>query len=312
MDGSVGQKSRRLGRGLSSLINSPVIVETAPSPEAQSNTEHTPTTAPAASIAVGAISVSPFQPRRIITEEALNHLAESIQRAGVMQPIIVRPLGGGGFELVAGERRWRAAKKIGLTTIPAIVRELSDADAAEWALVENIQREDLNPMERAWALRQMQEKFGLTQAQLAERVSLERSTVANLIRLTDLEPEIAEMIVKGEISAGHGRALLALPAGAPRIGIAKAAAVGGWSVRRIEQAVHRPDEAIPEVAKNVIEDATGREAVLRDLERQISQQLGTKVIINTDKQGKKGKLMIEFYGLDHFDGLLIRMGIRAT
>jgi ParB family transcriptional regulator, chromosome partitioning protein len=312
MDGPIGQKSRRLGRGLSSLINSPVIVESPSAPETQHNTEHNPITSPAASIAVNSISVSPFQPRRVITEEALNHLAESIQRAGVMQPIIVRPRSGGGFELVAGERRWRAAKKVGLATIPAIVRELSDADAAEWALVENIQREDLNPMERAWALRQMQEKFGLTQAQLAERVSLERSTVANLIRLTDLEPEIAEMIVKGEISAGHGRALLALPAGAPRIGIAKAAAVGGWSVRRIEQAVQRPDEAIPEVAKNVIEDATGREAVLRDLERQISQQLGTKVIINTDKQGKKGKLMIEFYGLDHFDGLLIRMGIRAT
>ena len=120
------------------------------------------------------------------------------------------------------------------------------------------------------------------------------------------------MIVKGELSAGHGRALLAVPTGASRIGLAKAAVVGGWSVRRIEQAVQRPDEAIPEPAKQVIEESTGREAVLRDLERQISQQLGTKVTINTDKQGKKGRLMIEFYGLDHFDGLLGRMGIRAT
>ena len=304
-------KPRKLGRGLSSLISEPVSVEVAPN--IQTFPEHsTSATNQSQSIPVTQISVSPFQPRRAIDEAALGQLADSIRRSGVMQPIIVRPLPNAGFELVAGERRWRAAQRAGLETIPAVVRTLSDADAAEWALVENIQREDLNPMERAWALRQMQEKFGLTHAQLAGRVSLERSTVANLIRLTELEPEIAAMIVNGEISAGHGRALLGMPSGAPRLGLAKAAAVGGWSVRRIEQAVQRPDEAIPEPAKQVIEEATGREAVLRDLERQVSQQLGTKVIINTDKQGKKGKMVIEFYGLDHFDGLLARMGVRAT
>lgn len=305
-------KPRRLGRGLNSLMNPNIDTSSSDDPPSLS-TKQTPIISDETRfLSIASISVSPFQPRRAIDPTTLTQLSESIRRSGIMQPVIVRPLSGGGFELVAGERRWRAAQLAGLETIPVVSRDLSDADAAEWALVENIQREDLNAMERAWALRHMQEKFGFTHAQLAERVSLERSTVANLIRLTELEPEISAMIVKGEISAGHGRALLAMPAGAPRIGLAKAAAVGGWSVRRVEQAVQRPDEAIPEPSKHVIEEATGREAVLRDLERQVSQQLGTKVLINTDKQGKKGRIIIEFYGLDHFDGLLVRMGVRAS
>src|SRR5207248_2832206 len=163
-------------------------------------------------IAVTAIVPSRFQPRKVMDEGAIARLADSIKRSGLMQPVVVRPAGGG-YELIAGERRWRAAKLAGLVQIPALVREVGDEQAAEWGLVENVQREDLNAMERAWALRDLSQKFGLQQSELADRVGLDRSTVANLIRLTELEPEIADLIAKGKLSAGHGKALLMVPAG---------------------------------------------------------------------------------------------------
>jgi ParB family chromosome partitioning protein len=300
-------QSKKLGRGLGGLvgIRSDIVqVEMAPTqPSAdQIGTVQVP---------LDLIVPSPFQPRKVLDDGSIARLAESIGRSGVMQPIIVRRRGDQ-YELIVGERRWRASRKAGLTTIPAIVRDLNDQDAAEWALVENVQREDLNPMERAWALRALTEKFGMTQAEVAQRVALDRTTVTNLIRLTEIEPEIATMIAKGELSPGHGKALLALPPGEARLGVAKAAHAGDWSVRRTERAVQEfPSQKIPPAVEAVLEQASGREAVLRDLERQVSQQLGTKVTIQADRGGKRGKLIIEFYGLDHFDGLLARMGIRA-
>ncbi len=260
------------------------------------------------SIPVSAIEPSPFQPRRVFDDAAIERLAESIRNAGVMQPVVVRALKPGRYELVVGERRWRAARAAGLTHIPAIVRALEDEQAAEWALIENVQREDLNPMERAWALRSIAEKFDLTQADLADRVAMERPTVANLIRLTDLEKEIAELISNGSLSPGHGKALLSMPAGAARVQMARDAAAGSWTVRRLEHAAKAAGQAgKPAPAKPAANEA--RFAVLRDLERQISQHLGTKVAINADRKGRKGKLVIEFYGIDHFDGLLERLGM---
>ena len=319
--------ARRLGRGLSSLmaLDTPVRVEPAQPPltsqahSPQVHTTHNGHIAAATvglsdfqSIPVSAISPSQYQPRKHIDDAAVARLAESIKRSGLMQPVIVRPSGPGRYELVAGERRWRAAQAAGLDAIPALVRTMDDEQAAEWGLVENVQREDLNPMERAWALRALADKFGLQQSQLAERVGLERSTVANLVRLCELEADIAALIAKGELTAGHGKALLSAPAGPARVALAKAAAQHGYSVRKLEHlaAVGEPDRSTP-APVSALDDAGARLAGLRDLERQIGQQLGTKVAIRTDRRGKRGKLTIEFYGLDHFDGLLARLNVRA-
>ncbi|HYF14476.1 MAG TPA: ParB/RepB/Spo0J family partition protein [Phycisphaerales bacterium] len=308
-------KPRRLGRGLSSLMDMAAVevaVPVSPVLQAINPTPSTPVETAALSdvrpIETTRVTPSPFQPRRIMDENALRGLAESIKRSGVMQPIIVREVGGR-YELVAGERRWRAATIAGLERIPALVRALADEEAAEWALVENIQREDLNPMERAYALRSLAEKFSLTQEELARRVGLERSTVANLIRLTELPPEIAEFLSSGALGAGHGKVLLSIADASKRLELAKLAATFGWSVRKLEAAAH-------DARRDVKADSGGaadpsRAAVLRDLERQVSQQLGTKVSIVTDRQGKRGRMIVEFYGLDHFDGLLLRMGVRS-
>lgn len=300
-------KPRRLGRGLSSLIGlqapaHPVAVDSVGSNQSSILSD-------VQSIPIDAIDPSPFQPRRVVDESSLVRLAESIGRTGMLQPIVVRPMRRGDgterYELVAGERRWRAARLAAQTRIPAVIKPLSDEDAAACSLVENVQREDLNPMDRAFALRSLSERFGLSHEQLAERVGLERPTVANLIRLTELEPDIAKLISSGKLSAGHGKALLAIAAGDERVSVANMAAQMGWSVRRVEQLSQRRSPSVGGVSGEV----SPRWAVLRDLERQIGQHLGTKVLIATDRKGKRGRMSIEFYGLDHFDGLLARLGI---
>jgi ParB family chromosome partitioning protein len=258
----------------------------------------------AVGIEVAKVSPSPFQPRREFDQGALERLADSIRRSGLMQPVIVRPVGGG-YELVAGERRWRAAKIAGLERIPALVRSLSDSDSAEWALVENLQREDLDPIERAFALRALGERFGLTHAEIGERIGLERSSVANLVRLTELEEPIRRLIAEGKLTAGHGRALLAVPAGAERARLAAQAAQLGWNVREMERAT-RPAAPRPAAAPGA------RPASLTELERQLGEHLGTKVTITTDKSGKRGLLTLEFYGMDHFDGLMTKIAFRMT
>jgi len=269
------------------------------------------------------IRPSPFQARKTFEEGPLKSLAESMRTAGVMQPIIVRARKGadvGTYELVAGERRWRAAKLAGLSRVPAIVRELDDEDAAEWGLIENVQREDLNAMDRAHALRMMSERFGLSHAKIAEKVGLERATVANLVRLTELEPEVSELISADALRSAHGKALLSMPSGAERVRIARDAARNEWSVRKIEAEIKRVLAEEPVVSRGERSDADlqnapsdissdAKRAVVLDLERRLSQQLGTKV--NIQASGKdKGKITIEFYGLDHFDGLMAKMGVK--
>jgi ParB family chromosome partitioning protein len=246
---------------------------------------------------------SPFQARRSFDEQQLRALADSIRVAGIMQPVVARPVGDR-YELVAGERRWRAARLADLKTVPTIVRILSDEEAAEFGLIENVQREDLNAMDRAHALRMMCERFGLTQAQAAEKVGLERATVANLIRLTELEPEIAS----NGLTSAHGKMLLAMVGGPPRVELAREAARDQWSVRRLESAVKRFGS--PRSAAKDALTPPARQAVIVDLERRLSQHLGTKAFIATDASGSKGKITIEFYGIDHFDGLLAKMGLK--
>lgn len=306
--GAVNQgKPRRLGRGIGSFIglSAPVPVEQGAAPAAVGAAEGGESSAAGLrAVSVDLIEPSRYQPRRVIDEASVDRLAASIRRAGVMQPVVVRPAAGGRYELVVGERRWRAAKKAGLTAIPALVRALSEEEAAEWGLVENVQREDLNPMERAHALRGLCERFALSHGELADRVALDRSSVANLIRLTELEEPVGALIERGELTMGHGKALLGVAPGEMRVGLAKQAATFGWSVRKLEQACR----AAAAPGRGVRGGAAPRRAVLADVEKQLGEHLGTKVTITTDRRGTKGRVIVEFYGLDHFDALLTRMG----
>lgn len=320
-------KPRRLGRGLSSLIQptEPVRVDTV-----QTNTEQTGSSAAPADAATPAapdgaavggsgglvrwvridrIEPSPFQPRHHFDDKALQQLAASITRSGLMQPIIVRPTSKG-FELVAGERRWRAAELAGLSEVPAVVRELSDEEAAEWALVENLQREELNPIERAHGLKSLADRFGVSHAALGERLGLDRSTVANLIRLTELESEIQEHVATGKISMGHARALLGVTTPAARLALAKRAIAGAWSVRQIEEAVRKTthhEAPVPATTKGELPNQ--RAAVIADLERRLSAHLGTKATVTMRGRGNRGRLVIEFYSLEEFEGLMDRVGL---
>ncbi|MCL4221489.1 MAG: ParB/RepB/Spo0J family partition protein [Phycisphaerales bacterium] len=252
-------------------------------------------------VRLDSICPSPFQPRTSFDQAELSGLAESIRRAGVLQPVLARRgAEQGTYELVAGERRWRAAEMAGLERIPALVLTLSDEEAAEWALVENLQRSDLNPMERARALRMLSERFGMTHGQIADRVGLERSSVANLVRLTELEEEVQELISKGRLGAGHGKALLAIEAGERRVRLALRAAEEEWPVRRLEASA-RNDGTSPARKPRTAP------AALADLERRLGEHLGTRVRITTVRDGTRGRIAIEFYSLDHFDGLMSKM-----
>ncbi|MGP1273281.1 MAG: ParB/RepB/Spo0J family partition protein [Phycisphaerales bacterium] len=324
---STASKRRRLGKGLSGLIGDPVPVDRSPTtiehgvagPAGQPNEGSGPThgTSPAGGsltqISVDTLIPNRYQPRSSFDEAALRSLADSIARDGVMQPILVRAGSGSGstggrYEIIAGERRWRAAKLAGLTRVPAIVRQVDDETSAEWALIENVHRTDLNAIERADAIASLISRFGLTQAEAAERLQLERSTVANLVRLVDLEPAIKALIAQDRLSAGHGKALLAMPAGDERVRTAEAAAAGGWSVRRLEAAAKRPSAA-PSAPSGPV---SRRAAVLSSLERELGEELGTRVRIRTNPAGTKGRLEIDFFGLDHFDGLIERLGARRN
>jgi ParB family chromosome partitioning protein len=304
-------KPRRLGKGLSALLGQPVAI----------SSELTATELPSSPdgivmVQISQVKPSPFQPRRVFDQTSLERLADSIKSTGMMQPVIVRPSSGGELELVAGERRWRASSLAGLTVIPAIIRSLDDEHAAEWAIIENVQREDLNPMERAWAFRNLVERFRLTHQQVADRVGLDRSSVANAIRLTELEEPIRDMIQAGRLSAGHGKALLGAPSGQARIKLAEQCCDEFWSVRKLERAAAAltsppGGEASVRTTERPTEGDLSRLASRRSLERELSEQLGTKVTISTNRAGDRGRLSIEFYGLAHFDGLLARLGYRA-
>lgn len=306
MSSESSPRPRRLGRGLSALLDSSTPVQVTPTDELPAPAAATPP-----NVKLQDCIPNKYQPRTSFDDAGLAELADSIRRVGVVQPILVRPRAVGGYEIVAGERRWRAAKLAGLLEIPAIVKSLSDAESAEWAVIENVQREDLNPIERGMAMRGLIDRFGLTQAQVAERVGIDRSTVANLIRLIELEPTIRDMIVSGRLSAGAGKALLMAPAGASRAALAEKAAGEEWSVRRIERAASGLAEGNRQAVKPSKQLSSAQAAAIADLERRLGEHLGTKVSIHTDAKGEKGRVVLEFYGLDHFDGLMSRLGFQS-
>lgn len=272
-----------LGRGLSALI-----------PQATSDAS-----APV-EIAIAQIERNPFQPRNAFEEEGLGQLADSIRAHGVLQPIIVTETLAG-YRLVAGERRVRAARLAGLERIPAVVRQSADRDQLELALVENLQRTDLNPIEQASAFRHLVESFGLSHEQVATRVGRARSTVANTLRLLDLEPQVRDAIAAGRISEGHGRALVGLSAATQRELLALAVA-RGLSVRQVEELARRLRGPATPAARRTARPA---DAELERVEEDLRRALGTKVSLARTRRG--GRIVIEFYSDEELGRLYERL-----
>jgi ParB family transcriptional regulator, chromosome partitioning protein len=239
-------------------------------------------------IDIDLIEPSPYQPRTRFREEALDELARSIQSSGIIQPVVVRSVGKR-FQLIAGERRWRAAQRAGLKSVTAIVRQVPDELALEMTLVENIQREDLNAIEQARAFERLMDEFHTTQEAVAERTGKDRTTVANAIRLLKLEPTIQDWIEEGKLTAGHGRALLAVPDSQMRMRYAQRAARGGLTVRQIERLASRRARGT-KIRAEALVDPNIREA-LEELQR----HLGTKVLLRQKTRVKPGQLLLEYY-----------------
>ncbi|WEH93086.1 ParB/RepB/Spo0J family partition protein [Acinetobacter soli] len=239
-----------------------------------------------------------YQPRRFIQEQDLKELAASIEKHGVMQPIVIRPIQDDQFsyEIIAGERRWRAAQLAGLKQVPAIVRDLNDQVAIALALIENIQRQDLNPIDQALALQRFHDEFGLSHQEIAETVGKARTTVSNLLRLLSLDDVIKDFMQEGQLDMGHARAILALKA-KDQITIAKVIIDKNLSVRQTEQLVrewNQPKQSKPK-------EATPPD--IEQLTQRLSERFGAQVKIDHNKQGK-GKLVIQYHSLDELDGIL--------
>jgi len=299
-----------LGRGLGALIREP---EGKAPPEAAPIQPHATAAsgvaaAPARDVVhagpqqidIDLIEPSPYQPRTRFREEALEELARSILTSGIIQPLIVRPIGSR-FQLIAGERRWRAAQRAGLTKVSAIIRQVSDELALEMTLVENIQREDLNAIEAARAFARLMDEFQLTQDAVAERTGKDRATVANAVRLLKLEPKIQDWIQEGKLTGGHGRALLAVTDVQLRMRYAQRAARGGLTVRQIERLASRRSRGNP-VHAEIPTDANIRSA-LEELQR----HLGTKVLLRQKTKMRPGQLVLEYYDEAQLMGIYDRL-----
>ncbi|KAF1715553.1 chromosome partitioning protein ParB [Pseudoxanthomonas yeongjuensis] len=291
-------KKRGLGRGLEALLG-PKAAATPP-PEAQPGEV-------LRQIPVKQLQPGKYQPRMAMDPAKLSELAESIKAQGVIQPIVVRELSAGKFEIVAGERRWRASQEAGLASVPVVVRELDDRTVIAMALIENIQREDLNPLEEAQSLQRLIGEFSLTHAEAAEAVGRSRAAVSNLLRLLELPPAIRALLEARRLEMGHARALLTL---SPELAskLASEAADQGWSVREVE---HRAQQfAAGKVPVNGGKKAKPGKATpqadIASLETELSESLGTRVAI-AHGRGGKGKLVIHYTDLDTLDGVLERL-----
>lgn len=247
------------------------------------------------SLSLDEIEPNRDQPRKEFQQEALEELAESIRKHGLLQPLLVRPIFSGGYQIVAGERRWRAARMANLKEVPAVVRELSDSEVMQLALIENLQREDLNPLEEAQGYHSLMEQYGMTQEEVANTVGKSRPAVANALRLLNLPAQIREMVEKGVLSAGHARTLLSFPNEALMLEAAKAAAAGA-SVRELEKMAQKANSAPKE------KKPPARLKFYEETALALRESLGRKV--NVTGNGKRGYLQIEFYGEDDLSELI--------
>ncbi len=287
----MSKEKRGLGRGLDSLIS-----------QAGRSTRHA-MEALTQEIPVDQIAPNPHQPRRSFDEGALAELAASIRVHGILQPLVLAraaPTSPKPYYIVAGERRWRAARQAGLTHVPAIVKEATQQQLVEWALVENVQRSDLNPLEAAAAYKSLMEGFNLTQGQVAERVGKSRTAVANTLRLLNLPPEVQAVLLEGKISEGHGRALLSLPTAEEQRQVLAQILKHGLSVRETEALVRRLLER-PEPARKEKRPASEPPPELKAVESALRDLLGTRVEIRT--KGRGGQIVIHFYSEEELEGI---------
>ena len=290
-------RSSGLGKGLSSII------PTAERPEG----DDPASAAILADIAISAITPNPNQPRVHFDEETLSELTASVAEMGVLQPILIRPLGEHTYELIAGERRWRAAQRAGLTTIPAVIRTTDDASSVEQALVENLHRQDLTALEEAAAYQQLIDDFGLTHDQVSSRVGKSRSAITNSLRLLGLPPAVQRLLADGQLSAGHARALLGTPDRSRQESLAREAVANGWSVRMVEDAVRRDGgEPAPATPAPASIDGAGltpatklRPPGLLELENLLAEQLDTRVSVQMS--AKRGHVSIDFADLEDLE-----------
>lgn len=278
-------KKPGLGRGLDVLLSS---ARKSSPPEDEVVLQKLP---------VEQIQPGTYQPRSQMDAQALQELADSIKAQGLVQPVVVRRLSLGGYELIAGERRWRAAQLAGLKVIPAVIREIPDQAAAAMSLIENIQREDLNSLEEALALRRLIDEFGLTHQQTAEAVGRSRAAVTNLLRLLELSSEVKQLLEQRLLEMGHARALLSLSQEELQIKIAQKVVQRQLSVRETERLVKNLLEGVPPRKDTPVS------ADVQRLERQLTEQLGARVEIRYNKRGR-GKMVIEYNTLDELDGIL--------
>ncbi|MDE1464069.1 ParB/RepB/Spo0J family partition protein [Spartinivicinus poritis] len=286
-------KKRGLGRGLDALLGS----ATATTVVESSDEQNIPLDKQLEELPVEWVQRGRYQPRRDMHPEALEELASSIKAQGVMQPIVVRPIGQNKYEIIAGERRWRATQLAGLEKIPAVIREVPDEAAIAMALIENIQREDLNPIEEAMALHRLQQEFGLTQQQVADAVGKSRATITNLLRLMTLADDVKTMLEHGDLEMGHARAILTLTK-TQQLVAAKTIVAKGLSVRQTEALVRRI-QAEAETTK----PEQKIDPDIKQLEEELGEKLGTEVLVQHSAKGK-GKLVIKYNNLDELDGVL--------
>ena len=283
-------KKRGLGRGLDALLGGDA------EPVQTSNADGELRT-----LEIQAIQPGRYQPRHAMDPERLDELSASIKAQGVIQPIVVREISKDRFELIAGERRWRAAQKAGLSEIPALVKVVADQAVVAMALIENIQRENLSPLEEAQALSRLIDEFHLTQQETADAVGRSRPAVSNLLRLLDLPAEIKRLLDERKLDMGHARALATLPE-ARATALALEAAEQGWSVRELEEAARRADAPPKGKAKK----PGPRDPNIAALERDLAEKLATRVVIAHAKNGR-GKLVIHYHSIDELDGILERV-----
>ncbi len=301
--------TKRLGRGLDALIGTAqtrvsfdrTMPDVAPAATTEVGADEPPRT-----IAIDRLVPNPFQPRGAITDDQVRSLADSIRNSGIIQPITVRKAGER-FEIIAGERRWRAARLAGLSEVPIIVREADDAQLIEIAIIENVQREDLNAIDRASAYKAYCDRFNVSPEVIAQRLGEDRSTVTNYVRLLGLPPAVREKVASGELPMGHARCLLSISDNAERERVAELAIAKGWSVRTLEGFVRRERGRGRSDPQTALASAR-KPANIRDVEQQLEQVLSTKVTIREGRKKGSGRLIIEFYTLDDFDRIAARLG----
>lgn len=281
------QKKRGLGRGLSELLGEVAVPAATDRPQ---DVQKLP---------IEFLQRGKYQPRKDLDPEKLKELADSIAAQGIIQPIVVRKLGPEKYEIIAGERRWRAAQLAGLSEVPVIIKDIDDRSVMAVALIENIQREDLNALEEAEALHRLLDEFELTHQQVAESIGKSRTTVTNLLRLLDLAGEVKTMLSKGQLEMGHARALLGLDE-TKQIEIANKAVKQNLSVRAVEKLVRELHEDKPVSSQKKIDPDTLR------LQRELSAKIGAKVEINHQKSGK-GKLIVNYASLEELEGIIKRI-----